>query len=170
MSAEIERKYTVKDQSYRQESIECKYYKQGYISIDKERTVRIRISGNNAFITLKGVTTGCTRKEFEYPIPVADAAEMLGSLCLPSIIEKKRYIYPYAGHKWEIDEFMGNNDGLVIAEIELKSESEQFDLPPFIETEVTGDPAITIPIWQNTPIKHGKKKNSQFVLVFLQLK
>ena len=66
MSAEIERKYTVKDQSYRQESIECKYYKQGYISIDKERTVRIRISGNNAFITLKGVTTGCTRKEFEY--------------------------------------------------------------------------------------------------------
>lgn len=80
MSAEIERKYTVKDQSYRQESIECKYYKQGYISIDKERTVRIRISGNNAFITLKGVTTGCTRKEFEYPIPVADAAEMLGSL------------------------------------------------------------------------------------------
>ena len=65
MSAEIERKYTVKDQSYRQESIECKYYKQGYISIDKERTVRIRISGNNAFITLKGVTTGCTRKEFE---------------------------------------------------------------------------------------------------------
>ena len=68
MSAEIERKYTVKDQSYRQESIECKYYKQGYISIDKERTVRIRISGNNAFITLKGVTTGCTRKEFEYPM------------------------------------------------------------------------------------------------------
>lgn len=104
MSAEIERKYTVKDQSYRQESIECKYYKQGYISIDKERTVRIRIFGNNAFITLKGVTTGCTRKEFEYPIPVADAAEMLGSLCLPSIIEKKRYIYPYAGHKWEIDD------------------------------------------------------------------
>lgn len=120
MSAEIERKYTVKDQSYRQESIECKYYKQGYISIDKERTVRIRISGNNAFITLKGVTTGCTRKEFEYPIPVADAAEMLGSLCLPSIIEKKRYIYPYAGHRWEIDEFMDNNDGLVIAEIEHK--------------------------------------------------
>ena len=76
MSAEIERKYTVKDQSYRQESIECKYYKQGYISIDKERTVRIRISGNNAFITLKGVTTGCTRKEFEYPIPVADAATL----------------------------------------------------------------------------------------------
>ena len=109
MSAEIERKYTVKDQSYRQESIECKYYKQGYISIDKERTVRIRISGNNAFITLKGVTTGCTRKEFEYPIPVADAAEMLGSLCLP-------------------------------------------------------------PIWQNTPIKHGKKKNSQFVLVFFTIK
>ena len=105
--------------------------------------MRIRISGNNAFITLKGVTTGCTRKEFEYPIPVADAAEMLGSLCLPSIIEKKRYIYPYAGHRWEIDEFIGNNDGLVIAEIELQA-----------------TPAITIPIWQNTPIKHGKKKNS----------
>ena len=158
MSAEIERKYTVKDQSYRQESIECKYYKQGYISIDKERTVRIRISGNNAFITLKGVTTGCTRKEFEYPIPVADAAEMLGSLCLPSIIEKKRYIYPYAGHKWEIDEFMGNNDGLVIAEIELKSESEQFDLPPFIETEVTGDPRYYNSNLAKHPYKTWKDK------------
>ena len=146
MSAEIERKYTVKDQSYRQESIECKYYKQGYISIDKERTVRIRISGNNAFITLKGVTTGCTRKEFEYPIPVADAAE------------KKRYIYPYAGHKWEIDEFMGNNDGLVIAEIELKSESEQFDLPPFIETEVTGDPRYYNSNLAKHPYKTWKEK------------
>ena len=92
MSAEIERKYTVKDQSYRQESIECKYYKQGYISIDKERTVRIRISGNNAFITLKGVTTGCTRKEFEYPIPVADAAEMLGSVFLQSSKRKGTFI------------------------------------------------------------------------------
>ena len=109
MSAEIERKYIVKDQSYRQESIECKYYKQGDIAIDKERTVRIRISGNNAFITLKGVTTGCTRKEFEYPIPVADAAEMLGSLCLPTINQKKRYIYPYAVHKRELDEFKVNN-------------------------------------------------------------
>ena len=120
MSAEIERKYTVKDQSYRQESIECKYYKQGYISIDKERTVRIRISGNNAFITLKGVTTGCTR--------------------------------------WEIDEFMDNNDGLVIAEIELKSESEQFDLPPFIETEVTGDPRYYNSNLAKHPYKTWKEK------------
>lgn len=120
--------------------------------------MRIRISGNNAFITLKGVTTGCTRKEFEYPIPVADAAEMLGSLCLPSIIEKKRYIYPYAGHRWEIDEFMGNNDGLVIAEIELKSESEQFDLPPFIETEVTGDPRYYNSNLAKHPYKTWKEK------------
>ena len=110
MSAEIERKYIVKDQSYRQESIECKYYKQGYISIDKERTVRIRISGNNA------------------------------------------------GHKWEIDEFMGNNDGLVIAEIELKSESEQFDLPPFIETEVTGDPRYYNSNLAKHPYKTWKEK------------
>ena len=92
MSAEIERKYTVKDQSYRQESIECKYYKQGYISIDKERTVRIRISGNNAFITLKGVTTGCTRKEFEYPIPVANAAEML-RITLSSFNHRKEKVH-----------------------------------------------------------------------------
>ncbi len=138
MSLEIERKYRVNGCSYRQ--YECIYYKQGYLSADKQRTIRIRIAGDNACITIKGATEGFTRKEFEYPIPVADAAEMLDSLCLPGIIEKKRYRYPYDGHVWEIDEFLGENEGLVVAEIELESESESFQLPSFIGAEVTGDP------------------------------
>ena len=140
MGLEIERKYKVKDLSYRQNAVECQYYKQGYISTDKARTIRIRIAGDSAFLTIKSTNRGCTRQEFEYPIPLADAAEMLDTLCLPGIIEKKRYIYRYEGHTWEIDEFLGDNAGLVVAEIELKSESELFQLPPFIGSEVTGDP------------------------------
>ncbi|HIX27670.1 MAG TPA: CYTH domain-containing protein [Candidatus Barnesiella excrementigallinarum] len=140
MGLEIERKFKVKDLSYRQNAVECKYYKQGYISTDKARTIRIRIAGDSAFLTIKSTNRGCTRQEFEYPIPLADAAEMLDTLCLPGIIEKKRYIYRYEGHTWEIDEFLGDNAGLVVAEIELKSESESFQLPPFIGSEVTGDP------------------------------
>ena len=140
MSLEIERKYRVTNNSYQAQSSQCTYYKQGYLSVDKHRTIRIRIVGDEAFITIKGATEGCTRKEFEYPIPVADATEMLDSLSLPGIIEKKRYRYPYEGHLWEIDEFLGENEGLVVAEIELESESESFPIPPFIGVEVTGEP------------------------------
>lgn len=139
MNVEIERKYRVVDSSYRQQATRCTYYKQGYISATPEATVRIRIAGEQAFITIKGATTGCSRQEYEYPIPVADAAQMLDTLCLSGLIEKKRYLYPHAGHTWEVDEFLGENEGLVVAEIELQSESESFELPSFIGREVTGD-------------------------------
>lgn len=139
MSVEIERKYRVTDSSYRQQATRCTYYKQGYISATPEATVRIRIAGEQAFMTIKGATTGCSRQEYEYAIPVADAAQMLDSLCQSGLIEKKRYLCPYAGHTWEVDEFLGENEGLVVAEIELQSEEESFETPPFIGREVTGD-------------------------------
>lgn len=159
MSVEIERKYRVTDTSYRQGATRCTYYKQGYISVAPSGTVRIRIAGNQAFITIKGTTTGCSRQEFEYSIPVADASQMLDTLCLPGIIEKKRYLYPYAGHTWEIDEFMGDNDGLIVAEIELQCESESIELPPFIGREVTGDTRYYNSCLAREPYKTwGKKK------------
>lgn len=139
MNWEIERKYRVTGSSYRQLATRCTYYKQGYISATPEATVRIRIAGDQAFITIKGATTGCSRQEYEYPIPVADASQMLDTLCLSGLIEKKRYLCPHAGHTWEIDEFLGENDGLTVAEIELSSESESFELPSFIGEEITGD-------------------------------
>ncbi len=139
MGVEIERKYKVKDRSYRAVAVQCRYFKQGYISTDKTKTIRIRIADDQAFITIKGGTTGFSRLEFEYPIPVADAEQMLSTMCASPLIEKRRYIYPYDGHTWEIDEFMGDNEGLVVAEVELGAESEPFAIPPFIGDEVTGD-------------------------------
>lgn len=139
MNWEIERKYRVTNRSYQAGATRCTYYKQGYLSTNPAATVRIRIAGDRAFITVKGSTTGCSRQEYEYPIPVTDATAMLDGLCQSGLIEKKRYLYPYAGHTWEIDEFMGNNEGLVVAEVELQSESEPVALPSFVGREVTGD-------------------------------
>ncbi len=140
MATEIERKYRVNSTNYKLLATDCQYFKQGYIYADETRTVRVRIANDRAFITIKGGTRGCARQEYEYPIPVADADEMLNTLCTPPIIEKHRYLYPHEGHTWEIDEFCGENAGLVIAEIELTTEDEAFTLPDFIGKEVTGDP------------------------------
>ncbi len=139
MGTEIERKYRVISNIYRRLATECRYYKQGYITANDNRTVRVRIANDQAYLTIKGATKGCSRQEFEYPIPIADAHEMLDNLCSTPIIEKHRYIYQYEDHIWEIDEFMGENKGLVIAEIELITENETFALPHFIGKEVTGD-------------------------------
>lgn len=111
---------------------------QGYISTDPEATVRLRIADVKAFITIKGITHGATRSEWEYEIPLTDAVRMK-PLC-KSTLEKTRYIVPYDGHTWEVDIFKGRHRGLALAEIELKHEDETFALPPFIGVEVTGDP------------------------------
>ncbi len=140
MATEIERKYRVNSPLYRQWATYRRYFKQGYIYADDTRTVRVRIADDQAYLTIKGGTHGCARQEYEYPIPVADANEMLDTLCSTPVVEKYRYIYPHEGHTWEIDEFRGENEGLVIAEIELSAEDETFTLPPFIGQEVTGDP------------------------------
>lgn len=139
MSKEIERKFLVRNSSYRDLASKIYRIEQGYLNRDPERTVRIRISNLHGFLTIKGKTEGCTRDEFEYEISYEDAKKLI-KLCLPPVIEKSRYIVLFDGRKWEIDEFSKPSSSLTVAEIELKSENEQIVLPPFIGTEVTGDP------------------------------
>lgn len=139
MGREIERKFLVTGTEYR-ESAEAKQYRQGYLSRNRERTVRVRTAGDKGFITVKGKNAGIVRTEFEYEIPLSDADAMLSFLCEKPLIEKRRYHYEYEGHVWEIDEFSGDNEGLVIAEIELTSEDDAFVKPDWIGDEVSGDP------------------------------
>lgn len=137
MPSEIERKFLVADNSWRDGSPGVRI-SQGYLSRDADRTVRVRIGGENAWLTIKGRTQGITRAEFEYAIPVAEARELL-ALCLPSVIDKTRYEVDFAGHVWEIDVFHGDNDGLVVAEVELDDESVNPEIPPWAGKEVSDD-------------------------------
>lgn len=139
MGTEIERKFLLKDDAWRTGAVGT-MYRQGYLNSAKERTVRIRTVGDRAFLTVKGVTTGATRAEYEYPIPFDDCNAMLDTLAEKPLIEKKRYRIRHGGLTWEIDEFFGENLGLVVAEIELQSENQAFDRPQWIGAEVTGDP------------------------------
>ena len=111
--------------------------RQGYLSRDIERTVRVRIKGDKAFLTIKGRNEGAVRTEFEYAIPTDEAAVLLDTLALKPLIEKTRTKVAYAGKIWEIDRFFGENEGLVLAEVELASENETVQLPPWIGQEVT---------------------------------
>ena len=137
MPVEIERKFLLADPSWKT-GPGCTL-RQGYLSRDPQRIVRIRLSDDAAWLTIKGTTSGATRAEFEYHIPPSDAAELL-ALCERPLLEKTRYRIEYRGHHWDIDEFHGDNAGLIIAEVELKTESEHVELPPWIGAEVTGDP------------------------------
>ena len=137
---EIEYKYLVTDDSYKTLASEVHHIMQGYLSKEAERVVRVRIYDDTAFITVKGKTVKDSRLELEYEIPVDDARLMLEKLCLPSIIDKNRHIVNYKGMKWEVDEFLGNLQGLVIAEIELPSTETEYARPDFIGKNVTGDP------------------------------
>ena len=139
MAKEIERKFLVRDNTWRGQD-GGKRYRQGYLSIVKERTVRVRTTGDKGFITIKGMSVGATRSEYEYEIPLADANEMLDRLCERPLIEKTRYRVSHEGLVWEIDEFEGDNRGLTIAEVELKDETQSVTLPGWIGQEVTGDP------------------------------
>ena len=112
---------------------------QAYIATADHTAVRVRVAGEDAFLTLKGKNQGNTRSEFEYRIPLEDAQDMMAELCSGPKIDKTRYVLIYAGHTWEIDVFHGDNDGLVVAEIELGGEDESFTLPPWVTEEVSGD-------------------------------
>lgn len=138
MAVEIERKYLVRGEEWRGLAAPVKYA-QGYLVSDEGRTVRVRIAGDSGFLTIKGKSEGMSRKEFEYPVPLKDAEEML-LLSKTPVIEKKRSRIEFEGKIWEVDEFEGKNKGLIMAEIELKSEDEYFEIPPWIGEEVTGDP------------------------------
>lgn len=153
MNREIERKFRVVNDLYKSGSTSC-LYKQGYLCTDKERTVRIRIAGEKGYITIKGHTTGCSRAEYEYEIPLADAASMLDTLCVKPLIEKIRYRCTGPdGKVWEVDEFLGENEGLVVAEIELSGEDEPFARPAWVGDEVTGDPRYYNSYLSQTPYK-----------------
>ncbi len=138
MPNETERKFLVNDNSYKQLG-QHYHIHQGFLNTDKERVVRVRIKGEKAWITIKGLSIGATRPEFEYEIPSVDAKFMLENLCVKPTIEKYRYVIPYEGFTWEVDEFLGENEGLVVAEIELEREEQVFLKPDWAGEEVTGD-------------------------------
>ena len=138
MGVEIERKFLINEKKL--PTLKNGYdIKQGYIQTVDQTTVRIRIRDREAFLTIKGKSQGASRLEFEYPIPLNDAEEMLTNLCHASRVEKTRYLVEHEGHTWEVDIFEGSNQGLIIAEIELKSEGETFSLPEWVSEEVTHD-------------------------------
>jgi len=138
MAIEIERKFLVKNNQYKT-SADSALFRQGYLSIKTERTVRVRSYNGKGFLTIKGKTKSFSREEYEYDIPVQDAERMLDNLCIQPIIEKVRYFITYEGCKWVVDEFLGENIGLVVAEIELESEQQTFEKPEWIGNDVTSD-------------------------------
>lgn len=137
MASEIERKFLVRDDSWNDGTSGIRM-SQGYLSMDPDRAVRVRLAGENAWLTIKGRSSGITRAEFEYAIPAADAQDLL-KLCLPSVIDKTRHRIPFGGYVWEVDVFHGDNEGLVLAEVELEDESATPELPPWVGLEVSDD-------------------------------
>ncbi len=138
MGTEIEKKFLLTDQSWQGLAV-GKNYCQGYLNSEKGRTVRVRIVGDQGILTIKGQNINGVRPEFEYTIPIHDAREMLDLLCHKPLIEKIRYCIPFSGFIWEVDEFKGENEGLLMAEIELEHVGQEFEKPPWIGREVTGD-------------------------------
>ncbi|MCM1052000.1 MAG: CYTH domain-containing protein [Paenibacillus sp.] len=141
MAKEIERKFLVKDNSFTMMTSEKRHIRQAYLSVSPESTVRIRVSDDRAWITVKGKNSGAVRDEWEYPIPENDAEEMALRLTGGWAIDKTRHIVMYCGFCWEVDVFHGRHEGLIVAEVELPDETIKPPLPPFIGKEVTGDPA-----------------------------
>lgn len=140
MATEIERKFLVLDDSWRAEATRSVRMRQGYLSGGGQSSIRVRVQGDEAFLNIKSATLGVRRLEYEYPIPLRDAEEMLDRLCAGPLIEKTRYDVPRAGHVWEIDVFEGDNAGLVVAEIELDGEDDFFEKPAWAGAEVSHDP------------------------------
>ena len=137
MGTEIERKFMVKEGDWCKQ--QAAKYRQGYLSTVKERTVRVRTVEDKGYLTIKGIAIGASRMEFEYEIPRQDADKLL-DICEKPLIEKNRYKVAHGGFVWEVDEFFGENQGLIVAEIELESEDQFFSKPHWVGKEVTGDP------------------------------
>lgn len=139
MAIEIERKFLVKGDKWREQAT-ATVYRQGYIGTNSGTTVRVRLAGDRGYITIKGKATGISRAEYEYPIPAEDAREMLDNLCDRPLIEKTRYKIESSGLTWEVDEFAGENQGLIVAEVELTDENQTVELPEWIDREVSDEP------------------------------
>lgn len=155
MAKEIERKFLVNGTEFKNLA-KGTSYRQGYLSTVKERTVRVRTIDDKGYLTIKGITVGATRVEYEYEIPASEADDMLSNLCEKPLIEKNRYKIPFAGLTWEIDEFFGDNDGLIVAEVELESEEQKFEKPAWIGEEVTSDPRYFNSNLTKNPFKNWK--------------
>jgi CYTH domain-containing protein len=153
MGIEIERKYLVRSDEWKSLG-EKEYYQQGYLLINRSCTIRVRIVNNIGFLTIKGDSVGISRNEFEYRIPYNDAKSMLVNLCEKPLIEKFRTKIEMNNVVWEVDEFLGENEGLVIAEVELLNEEQKIDLPDWIAEEVTGNPMY----YNSNLVKHPYKK------------
>jgi adenylate cyclase len=144
MGVEIERKFLVKSDAWKPHAKSARTLEQGYFETAPNIAIRIRVDNNSkAYLTLKGNHSGISRAEFEYEIPFADARELLSTFCAPRIVKKTRHLIEHAGHTWEIDVFEGTNSNLVVAEIELASESEPFVMPPWVGTDVSHDKRYT---------------------------
>lgn len=139
MAKEIERTFLVDDDSFKEMASFTVHILQGYLNRDPERTVRVRILNDSAFLTVKGKTVGCERDEFEYEVPLEDGLQML-KLCSGKILDKTRYIVPFGNFTWEVDEYHGELEGLVVTEVEMESATDDIALPPFAGREVTGNP------------------------------
>ena len=158
MAQEIERKFLTKSDAWRSNAI-GRFYRQGYLSTVKERTVRIRTIRNQGYITVKGIAKGAARAEYEYEIPVKDANEMLDTLCEQPIIEKMRYEIENNELIWLVDEFEGVNKGLILVEVELSDENQKIVLPDWVGAEVTGDPNyFNSNLTRNPYLGWGKKQ------------
>lgn len=157
MSQEIERKFLVKDSSYKNMAFSSSRIIQGYICSDRGRTVRVRIRDEKGFITIKGASTdnGLSRYEWEHEIPVEEARELM-KLCQPGMIDKTRYLVKSGKHTFEVDEFYGENEGLVVAEVELSSVDEEYEVPPFLGEEVTGQVKYYNSFLMKCPFKEWK--------------
>lgn len=155
MNVEIERKFLVKSEAWRGLA-EGVRFRQGYLQTHP-CTVRVRTEGERGVLTIKGQTRGFSREEFEYEIPRGDADRMLDTLALPSLIDKIRYKIPYQGFVWEVDEFLGDNAGLVVAEIELSDEGQAFERPGWIGEEVTATAGMPIPRWRAARFACGRR-------------
>ncbi|MDQ7090572.1 MAG: CYTH domain-containing protein [Methylococcales bacterium] len=139
MAIEIEHKFLLANDTWRKQVTHSVYYKQGYLNSDQQSSVRVRIADDKAWLNLKSATIGTQRQEYEYEIPMTDANEIIDSLCRKPLIEKTRHFVPIEQHLWEIDEFVQDNQGLIVAEIELSVVGEAFHCPDWLGQEVTDD-------------------------------
>lgn len=139
LATEIERKFTIKNDSWRKNIDKSQRYVQGYLAGNERASVRIRIAGEQANINIKSATLGIFRQEYEYPLPLEDAQKMLADLCEKPVIDKVRHFVTHAGKVWEIDEFSGENEGLIVAEIELNAIEEAFEIPDWADKDVSDD-------------------------------